>query len=74
MCLVDLDEVLAAPPEVVVFGTGAQGLVKVLPEAREALARAGVTILEQPTREACATFNRLGQEGRQVVAALHLTC
>lgn len=74
VCPADLEEVLPAAAEVVVFGTGAHGLVKVLPEAREALLATGAAVIDEPTPSACETFNRLQAEGRKVVAALHLTC
>jgi len=74
VCAGDLQEVLAAAADVVVFGTGAHGLVKVLPEARDALVATGAAVVEEPTESACETFNRLHAEGKKVVAALHLTC
>ena len=74
VCEEDLQEVLAASAEVVVFGTGAHGIVKVLPEARDALEKTGAEVVEEPTPSACETFNRLRAEGKKVVVALHLTC
>ncbi len=74
VCVDDLEEVLAASPEVVVVGTGAYGAVKVLDEARRALDEAGAELIAERTGAACETFNRLQAEGKRVVAALHLTC
>jgi hypothetical protein len=74
VCVDDLEEVLAASPEVVVVGTGAYGAVKVLDEARRALTEAGAELIAEPTGAAWQTFSRLQAEGRRVVAALHLTC
>jgi hypothetical protein len=74
VCAEDLHEVLAASPEVVVIGTGAYGAVEVLAEARAVLEQAGAEIVAEPTAAACETFNRLRAEGREAVAALHLTC
>jgi len=74
VCAEDLQEVLAASPEIVVLGTGAGGRVNMLPEAEEMLRGIGAQVIAQPTEEACQTYNRLVSEGRNVVAALHLTC
>jgi len=69
----ELSEALAEMPEVLVIGTGASGLMKVLPEAEQALEALGIKLIGQPTNEACQTYNRLCQS-QKVVAALHLTC
>lgn len=74
VCADDVREVLAASPEVVVIGTGAYGAVEVLAESRAALQQTGAEIIAEPTAAACETFNRLRAEGREAVAALHLTC
>lgn len=73
VCADDLPEVLADPPEVLVVGRGAPGLMRVRPELRQQLEQAGVELIEQPTEQACETYNRLAGE-RRVIAALHLTC
>ncbi len=70
----DFGEVLAAAPEVVVLGTGYFGRVKVLDETLTAFADAGSEVIVDKTGRAVETFNRLAAEGRDVVAALHLTC
>jgi hypothetical protein len=70
----DLTKVLAEPPEVLVVGTGRYGRMKVLSETEQALASQGVRLVDQPTQQACETYNQLVKVGRRVVAALHLTC
>jgi hypothetical protein len=70
----DLSEVLEAAPEVVVLGTGYFGRVKVLDETIEALAKAGSEIVVEKTGGAVEYYNRFTTEGRDVAAALHLTC
>jgi hypothetical protein len=70
----DFNEVLAAAPEVVVLGTGYFGRVKVLDETLTALAEAGSEIVVERTGAAVGAFNRFADEGRDVAAALHLTC
>ena len=74
LCADDIGEVVAASPEVVVIGTGAAGLMKVLGDARDALEAVGAEVIVNRTGPACEAYNRLREEGRAVVAALHLTC
>ena len=69
----DLSEVMAAKPEVLIVGTGAFGLVKVLPEVPPSLEAAGIKFIAQPTKEACHTYNQLCHS-QKVVAVLHITC
>jgi len=71
---VDLGEVLAAAPEVVVLGTGFFGRVKVSRETLAAFADAGSEVVVETTAQAVKDFNRLVADGRDVAAALHLTC
>ncbi|MBA7688306.1 hypothetical protein ES703_96785 [subsurface metagenome] len=69
----ELSEAIAEVPEVLIVGTGAAGLVKVLPEVKQSLETQGIKLIAQPTNEACQIYNQLCQSQR-VVAALHLTC
>jgi hypothetical protein len=70
----DLGSVLTAAPEVVVLGTGYFGRVRVTDEALSAFEDAGIEVEVARTREAVDIFNRLAEAGRDVAAALHLTC
>jgi hypothetical protein len=70
----DLSAVIEAAPEVVCLGTGAFGRVRVQPETVEAFARSGTEVIQYRTARAVEEFNRLTAEGRDVAAALHLTC
>ncbi len=70
----DLEELMAAAPEIVVLGTGYFGRVKVLDETLTAFADVGSEVVVERTGGAVETFNRLAAEGRDVTAALHLTC
>ncbi|MEM2815961.1 MAG: Mth938-like domain-containing protein [Candidatus Bathyarchaeia archaeon] len=62
------------PPEILVIGTGYNGLVEVMPEVKETLRTKGIEIIAQPSREAYKTFNKLLSSGRNVAGAFHLTC
>ena len=73
LCPDDIAEVMAENPEVLVVGTGAAGLTKVLPEAQQAVDARGIKLIAETTDEACHTYNQL-RHSQKVVAALHLTC
>lgn len=70
----DIAEIVEADPEVVVFGTGNSGLVKVSQAVFEELEEGRVEVIAQPTARAVESFNQLAGEGRRVVLAAHLTC
>jgi len=69
----DLEEVLAARPEVLVVGTGAHGLMKVPEETRWAVEGAGIELQAAPTGMAWRVYNDL-REQRRAAGAFHLTC
>lgn len=72
--LEDLEDVLGLKPEVVVFGTGANGRVVVDKGVIEKLKNEGIEVIVERTDEAVKTYNRLLREGKKVILAAHLTC
>jgi hypothetical protein len=72
--LEDIQTVLADPPETLVVGRGEPGRMQVDTRVVEELERLNVRLVAAPTRDACEKFNELMEEGKHVVAALHLTC
>lgn len=73
LCLDDIAEIMAENPGVLIVGTGASGLVEVLPEVKQVADARGIELIVETTDKACHTYNRLCRSQR-VVAALHLTC
>lgn len=69
----DLEDVLAAKPDLLVVGQGAYGRMAITSEARQTLEQARIELVAQPTKQACETYNRL-RDRKAVAAALHLTC
>jgi len=69
----DIAEVIAENPEVLLVGTGASGLMKVLPEVEQLAQARGIRLIVETTDKACDIYNRLCHSQR-LVAALHLTC
>ncbi|MEX1311002.1 MAG: MTH938/NDUFAF3 family protein [Candidatus Sulfomarinibacteraceae bacterium] len=71
---VDLAKLIDAAPEVVCLGTGAVGMVTIETATIEAFERAGTEVIVDRTGKIIDVFNTLVGEGRDVAAALHLTC
>jgi hypothetical protein len=69
----DLEEALAARPEILVIGQGAVGAMKLAAGLTQRLAQEAIEALPSLTAKACEDFNRLSQTKR-TAAALHLTC
>ena len=70
----DLEAVLAAPPQVLVVGTGSMGMMTVDPDLAAALSARGIALEALPTAAAVERFNELEAGEMAVAAALHLTC
>lgn len=69
----DLDPILEEKPKLVIFGTGAAGVMKVPPETIDHLKKEGVKVMIKKTGDAVQEFNRLsGTPG--LTGAFHLTC
>lgn len=59
--------------EVLIIGTGASGMMKVLKEVKDYLNSKGIMFIEERTEEACRIYSKLSNS-RNISAALHLTC
>jgi hypothetical protein len=70
----DIADILAAPVEVLVVGTGDSGRMEVTRRAAQALERRGIHLLALPTKQAVGVFNGLRTQGKRVAGAFHLTC
>lgn len=70
----DLVEITAARPRILIIGTGKNGVLDVPDEVLEKLAEAGIDGRPMPTEQALEHFVDLRQQGKDVAAALHLTC
>ncbi len=74
LCLDDLEDIIAARPHVLVIGTGAQGMMRVADEVPKQMSELGIELKVARTGKACKLYNRLAQQQKSAVAALHLTC
>ena len=73
LCLKDVAEAMTENPAVLVVGTGASGLMKVLPEVKRGVEAQGVKLIVEATGKACHTYNHICHAQR-AIAALHITC
>jgi len=73
LCLEDITEVVTESPEVLVVGSGASGLMTVLPEVQQAVEAQGIKLIVETTDKACHTYNHICHSQR-AIAVLHLTC
>ena len=73
LCVEDIEAVMNETPEVVVVGTGVDGLMKVPDETRSYIESSGADLIVERTKKACELYNRVCGKSR-VIAALHLTC
>ena len=72
--LEDVQDILAARPEVVVIGTGSPGYMRTGAALRRRLEKDNIELIEEPTSQAVKTYNRLFSEGRRVCAGFHVSC
>lgn len=70
----DVDDILAAKPDILVVGMGNPGRMQVSGSLRSVLVDAHIRLIEEPTAIALQTLNRLHEQGKNVAGAFHLTC
>lgn len=69
----DMEELVGTRPEIIVAGTGMQGLVKPEPDLEERLEAKGIRLLAASNERARELFNEL-PPNKRVGACFHLTC
>ncbi len=69
----DVEEALRLGPDVLVIGTGHDGVMRVPRETLSEIAGRGIDVKVERTAQAVEMYNAL-QARRTVIAALHLTC
>jgi hypothetical protein len=70
----DIPTVLDTPPEKLVIGTGANGMMKVSETVLELCNSRGIEVEICPTAKAVAQFNEAVETGTVVAGCFHLTC
>lgn len=70
----DITTVLDAPPEKIVVGTGANGMMKVSERVLELCKNHGIEVEVCHTAAAVTGFNKAVEAGKVVAGCFHLTC
>jgi hypothetical protein len=70
----DVQDILDSKPEILVIGKGQPGYMRITDSLRKHLEKNNIKLIEEPTREAIRTFNRLFNEGDRVSAGFHVSC
>ena len=70
----DFLKLLEKKPEMIVIGTGINGVCKVMEEVEQAADDKGVKIFKDISPKAAEMFNGFVADRKRVVAVLHSTC
>ena len=70
----DVKDALESKPAVLVIGKGEPGMMASSTSLRRFLRNNGIELIEEKTSKAVDTFNRLQKQGKNISAALHLSC
>lgn len=73
LCLADLDKVFSEDLEVLVIGTGFNGLMTVEDEVKQRAQAEGIELVVDKTEKAVQRFNDLCTR-KKTIGAFHLTC
>ncbi|RZB30446.1 MAG: hypothetical protein SRB1_02726 [Desulfobacteraceae bacterium Eth-SRB1] len=69
----DIKKLIESCPEVIVAGTGVNGLMRPDYKLEKLLHKKGITFISEPNRNAMEIYNELSS-GKRVGACFHLTC
>jgi hypothetical protein len=70
----DLEEVVKRKPEILIIGTGYNGIMKVPQALISQLDELGIKTTVMKSTEAVREYNKLVKEKKKVAVGLHLTC
>ena len=69
----DIESLLREKPDIIVVGTGINGMLRVPDRTRDYIASRGINLVVERTAKACELYNELSRNSK-TVAALHVTC
>ena len=70
----ELEELSQGQPEIIIVGTGTNGVAHIAPEAESWAKGKNLSLLVQPSYDAVARLNELGEQKKKVAALMHITC
>ncbi len=68
----DIETIIKKKPDLLIIGNGAYGVMNVNKETKEILKQNNIEFIIAKTDKACEIYNK--SSGKNVIAALHLTC
>ena len=74
LSLNDVQDVVAAKPEIIIIGTGEVGVVDVSQDIQDHIESKEIKLIIMRTGDACKEYNRLEKQGKNIAAILHNTC
>ncbi len=69
----ELEELSQGQPETIIVGTGTNSAAHIAPEAESWAKGKNLSLLVQPSHDAVAVVNELGEQ-KKVAALIHITC
>lgn len=72
--IADVQDILDSKPDIVVIGKGQPGFMRTTDSLRKHLDKNNIKLIEEPTRDAIQTFNRLSEKGTPVAGGFHVSC
>lgn len=73
ICMEDIKDIIEKKPEIIIFGKGSPGLMKIPKDIQSKLKDSGFEIYVSNTKSAVKKYNDISDK-KNTVAALHLTC
>jgi len=70
----DLEKAIDAAPNLIIIGTGSQGVMKVPEKTLKKLKELNIEVITARTPQAVKIYNEKEKNNENVIACLHLTC
>jgi len=70
----ELEELSQGQPEIIIIGTGTNGVAHIAPEVENWAKGKNLSLLVQPSYDAVAKVNELAEQIKKVAALIHITC
>lgn len=70
----EIEALLKENPEIVIIGTGQEGVLKVEKDFLEQMEKAGIEVITAATPKAMGIYNEKAEEDKRVNALIHTTC
>ena len=72
--LPEFNQIASKKPDVLIIGTGDSGLLRVSEDIKRLCKERGIELTEMTSKGAIEKFNEIFNQGKKVVAFIHVTC